>query len=134
MRNEDKLKLAKKRKEQHGKELQRQQYQSEQKTKEELDALASIKESIDSLARTLQVTVDLPGLSSLAEKLKPLDQLPDTFSDVKSLSFAISNKLQALVDNSKDKQIISVRGFAEANKRFENIDKNIEKLVQFLAR
>lgn len=132
MKNEAKIKLAKKKKE--NEEAKRiivsEAHAITAYTKQRKEELDQIKQSIEALASALNVNVEYPDIESLLKKLDNLEHLPDSFTDIKNMSLVVSNKLQILTDEKNKKQIISVRGFAEANKRWENIDKNIDKFAQ----
>lgn len=138
MKNEDKLKLAKLRKEKHEQELSKQQHESEQKAKaaqeiedQRFDKLGTrLEKGIKELADALQVDVSFPDIDPLLKKLDTLQGLPDTFTDIKNMSLALSSKMQKIADHFDKKQVVTVRGHQESLFVLKKIDGKVEKFTE----
>lgn len=111
MKNEAKLKIAKlkKRKEQNEQELLEQQHQSQQKAQKEL--ITNFQQAIAELQDTIAVSEN-KDLKELVSKLGNLDNLPQSFNDISSLSLAVSSKLERLLRffESKRKPEFRIQG------------------------
>lgn len=105
MKNEEKLALIKK----------KQEKESESKTMvlyttQSQEELQEIRKAIESLAEALDVHVDFPNVDKLLNKLEKLEDLPDSFQEIKSLAENINKSLKTMEVADKE---VSIRGFRE---------------------
>lgn len=108
MKNEAKLKLAKKHQEN---QENKQAIINEARaitayTKQRKEELSQIKQSIESLAEALEVKVSFPDIDPLLQKLESLESLPNSFQDIKVLA-------ENIIKNLSNEKEVKIAGFRE---------------------
>jgi hypothetical protein len=101
-------------------------------TKQRAKEVADIKESIEALGKAHNINVSLPEIDPLLKKLQTLENLPDTFGDIKTLAKEINTSLGKEVKISGFREIweLVVRQNNKIDKANKEIaDRTIEKFA-----